>query len=223
MLVWILTRTRCQLCELIPQTHLAHSVVHSQALRDGVDLCGFRPTYIDFGHMVPYADMIALYNPANVSNGSRISASEFFETGHCTPDGSQTGSTFVYRCRGPAASSRLRETFRFNRRGMQLNELTLLEAFVEDRIPPKAKDASFYLKHYVGHLSQYISATHHTKQSMPHYLAQTAGGLSQTLSDTKRRPIAALRSAIERHHPDTPRTAQIFERQEVSRCRILHQ
>ena len=162
-----------------------------QALRDGIDHFDFRPHYIDFGHMSPYADAAAFYCPAPRAPGdSRLFVSELFDSGRVTEDGSSAGGTFVYNSPYGKARDKARRRSKWVQRD-EVDELTLLEAIQSRSISPTFDDAKYYLNHHVSHLSIYISATHHVKQSMPHGLPSTSAGMSECLNKMEQGPAEA--------------------------------
>lgn len=167
--------------------------------------------------MSPYGDAVALYNSLALRRApgdSRLFVSEFFDSGRVMGDGSTAGGTFVYNTPYGKARDKARSRSKWVQRD-EVNELTLLEAIQSRSISPTLDDAKYYLNHHVSHLSMYISATHHVKQSMPHGLPSTSAGMSETLNKMEHGPVEVLEHLFASHQCDAPESALLFERQEV--------
>lgn len=165
--------------------------------------------------MSPYGDAVALYNSLRRAPGdSRLFVSEFFDSGRVMGDGSTAGGTFVYNTPYGKARDKARSRSKWVQRD-EVNELTLLQAIQSRSISPTLDDAKYYLNHHVSHLSMYISATHHVKQSMPHGLPSTSAGMSETLNKMEHGPVEVLEHLFASHQCDAPESALLFERQEV--------
>ena len=165
--------------------------------------------------MSPYADSAAFYSPSPwAPSDSRLFVAEFFDSGRMTEDGSHAGGTFVYSSPRGKAREKARRRSKWLQRD-EFNELTLLQAIQTRAITPTLNDARYYLNHHISHVSMYISATHHVKQSMPHGLPSTSAGMSETLDKMEHGPVEVLQQLFEHHQPDAPECSQLFERQEV--------